>query len=422
MLTGKMMSEIVRRLLLACVILAGLASTCRAESSDILMGVPLDYHGSVELSKAYVQGQRDFVAYMNLQGGVEGHQIRMLDGEHSNKIELGIEEYERMRAAGVLTVDPMSTIVARTLTQRALNDKVNLLTFYTGRSDTSDGKVFPYVFPLSPTYWSQAALLIHYFAEREGGSLKGKTIGYVSDSSPSALGMSTLPFVQELSRRLGFKLVTALYPRAGDRTPALAEFVKSKPDWTLVWDGGPNKQIVYKYLYTHGIKPARVGTLVWLAEPEMKSISQLSKGMLKFEGVATGTETPLIRKIVEQVVAPGAGSGPEENVGTTPYNIGVASAATVAQAAKLALASSAHDLTREGLHNGFEHISNFDAGGLEPPMTITSSDHQGGGAGRIVRWTGARWKPVTGWQAAYQDLVWEFIHRSSSEFVQSTGR
>ena len=53
--------------------------------------------------------------------------------------------------------------VARALVQRATADKINLITAYSGRSDAADGETFPYVFPLSPNYWTQAGLLIDFF-------------------------------------------------------------------------------------------------------------------------------------------------------------------------------------------------------------------------------------------------------------------
>ena len=62
-----------------------------------------------------------------------------------------------LRIGGMVLVDPLSTPVARALVSRALEDKVNLVTAFSGRSDAADGSVFPYVMPLSPNYWTQPA-------------------------------------------------------------------------------------------------------------------------------------------------------------------------------------------------------------------------------------------------------------------------
>ena len=36
------------------------------------------------------------------------------------------------------------------------------------RTDAADGETFPYIFPLSPNYWTQAGLLIDYFRQQDG--------------------------------------------------------------------------------------------------------------------------------------------------------------------------------------------------------------------------------------------------------------
>ena len=64
-------------------------------------------------------------------------------------------------------VDPLSTPVARALVSRALEDKINMVTAFSGRSDAADGSVFPYVMPLSPNYWTQAGLIVDFFRQQD---------------------------------------------------------------------------------------------------------------------------------------------------------------------------------------------------------------------------------------------------------------
>jgi branched-chain amino acid transport system substrate-binding protein len=90
--------------------------------------------------------------------------------------------------------------------------------------------------------------------------------------------------------------------------------------------------------------------------------------------------------------------------------------ALFAEGARRALESEGPPLTPAKLKKGFERIRNFTAGGLLPPTTVTSEDHQGGGQGRISVWDGKGWKPETGWFAASQDVVWDLVRKSSAEF------
>ena len=62
----------------------------------------------------------------------------------------------------------------------------------------SDGRWFPYVFPLPDHYWSQASVVIRYIGQQEGGleKLKGKKIVHIYHNSP--YGKEANPTLEEL--------------------------------------------------------------------------------------------------------------------------------------------------------------------------------------------------------------------------------
>ena len=41
------------------------------------------------------------------------------------------------------------------------------------------------------------------------------------------------------------------------------------------------------------------------------------------------------------------------------------------------------------------------------------------GMGRISRWDGKRFEPITDWYSANQDVVWQEIRKYSSEFAKT---
>ena len=71
------------------------------------------------------------------------------------------------------------------------------------------------------------------------------------------------------------------------------------------------------------------------------------------------------------------------------------------------------------LNAGLHGIKDFTADGMIPATTITPDDHQGGGMGRISRWDGKRFVPITDWYSANQDVVWAEIRKYSSEFAKT---
>jgi branched-chain amino acid transport system substrate-binding protein len=368
----------------------------------------------------YSQGQRDYLTLVNERGGVSGWKIQADVVDTGNETQRGIEAYERFKREGVLVVDPLSTPVSRALVPRALNDKINLVTMFSGRSDAADGSVFPYVIPMSASYWSQAAVLIEYIARQEK-DLKGKKIAIVYIDTP--FGKEPLPLLREIAKRRGFELLPFPYAPPGNEQAAVwTQVRRANPNWTLIWGGGVGQTVSLKEAIRNGISPEKIASVVWLSESDMKVVGEdAAKGVLKFEGAASGREPKIIQDILKDVVSKGKGAGPQELVGTSYYNIGVLSAALMVEGTRKALEiSKGAMITSQTLNEGLRSITKFNAEGLSPSITITKTDHQGGGMGRVAQWDGRRWVAKSDWLSADQDLVWELIKQSSAEFKKGS--
>jgi len=367
----------------------------------------------------YSQGQRDYFSLVNERGGVGGWKISADIVDTGNAPQRGIEAYERFKRDGVVLIDPLSTPVSRALVSRVLQDKINMVTMVSGRSDAADGSVFPYVLPLSPSYWSQAAALVEYMGQQDKG-LKDKKIAFVHIDTP--FGREPLPLLQELAKRRGFELLTFPYaPPGNEQSATWTQVRRAKPDWTIIWGGGVGQTVSLKEALRNGITPDRIASVIWLSESDMKVVGpEQVKGVLKFEGAAGGREPKVIQDILREVVAKGKGAGAQELVGTTYYNIGVMSGAIMVEGVRRALEiTKGSAVTAETLNEGLRSIGGFTADGLIPPLTTTKTDHQGGGRGRVAQWDGKRWVAKTDWLAADQDVVWQLIKASSAEFKKS---
>src|SRR5262249_39058148 len=79
---------------------------------------------------------------------------------------------------GATVITPLSTGITYSLIDKVSADKIPLVSLGYGRTDASDGRVFPYVFPLITNYWSQNTAKIKFIGTKEGGmdKLKGKKI------------------------------------------------------------------------------------------------------------------------------------------------------------------------------------------------------------------------------------------------------
>src|SRR6266851_1266170 len=362
---------LMRKMITGLALAAGLSATALAsaaaqDKAPIKVGTALDFTAVYTFVTAeYSQGQRDYIALLNAKGGIKGHPVEIMVVDTGNQPQRGIEAYERFKSEGAVLVDFLSTPVSRAVVPRALGDGMNVVTMFHGRSDAADGKVFPTIFPMTPAYWSQATAIVKYIEGQEKGGLKGKRIALVMIDSP--FGREPVPVFEELSKPLD-----------------------------------------------------HLASVIWISETDANIIgADQTKGLLRFEGVASGKDPAVIKAIQQEVVAKGKAAGPAEKVGSTYYNIGVASMALFAEGARRALDKEGEPLTPAKLKHGLESIKDFTADGLLPPVTITSEDHQGGGRGRIAAWDGSKWTAKSDWSAAYQDIVWNLVHKSAEEFKAS---
>jgi branched-chain amino acid transport system substrate-binding protein len=415
--------ETPMRRLLAGIALAALVAAGSVEAQEkapIKVGAALDFTAVYTfLTAEYSQGQRDYVALLNARGGIKGVPVEINTVDTGNQPQRGIEAYERFKGEGAVLVDFLSTPVSRAVVPRALADGINVITMFHGRSDAADGRVFPTIFPMSPAYWSQATAIIQHIADQEKGNLKGKKIALVMIDSP--FGREPLPVFEELAKRLGYEFSSYPYPSPGnEQSASWTQLRRVRPDWTIIWGAGGGQPVSVREAIRNGIPLDHLASVIWMSETDAQIIgADQVKGLLRFEGVASGKDLPIIKAIEQEVVAKGKAAGPAEKVGSTYYNIGVASMAMFAEGARLALEKEGAPLTPQKLKKGLESIKDFTADGLLPPVTVTAEDHQGGGRGRIAAWDGSKWVPKGDWKAAYQDIVWELIKKNSEEFKTS---
>src|SRR5438477_5714966 len=94
-------------------------------------------------------------------GGINGVKLTWEKCETEYNNARGVECYERSKKkgpTGATVIHPLSTGITYSLIDKATTDKIPIISMGYGRTSATDGRVFPYVFPLITTYWSQATV------------------------------------------------------------------------------------------------------------------------------------------------------------------------------------------------------------------------------------------------------------------------
>src|SRR5215470_12695277 len=117
----------------------------------------------------FANGYVDYLKLVNAQGGINGVKITFEECETGYATDKGVECYERLKGKGATVFQPLSTGITFALTEKAPADKIPLITAGYGRSESADGQVFKWNFPLMGTYWVAADVLVQHIGMKEGG-------------------------------------------------------------------------------------------------------------------------------------------------------------------------------------------------------------------------------------------------------------
>ena len=394
-------------------------------SQHALAADPIRFALCVDMTKSYpfitvpyVQGVRDYAALINSKGGIENHPIEIIIVDHGNEPQRGIECYERMKDQAI-TVDFLSTPVAKGVLPRAMKDGKVMIQAIAGRGDAVDGEVFEWVFPLGATYWGQAANIISHFKKQSGGSLKGKKIAFLHLDHP--FSYEPLPVLQELQKREGFDLQLFPYPPPGsDQSSAWSQIRRVQPDLIVHWGFSQMNVVAAKEATRNGIPMDKIVTVSFLNDVDINNIGPgAAKGIRRSTIVASGTDQALVQEIGRELYDKGRGAGDRKLLSDVYYANGLGVYAPVFEAARLAIRNDKAPLTAEKMRRGLTSVRNYNANGLIPPLTVTAKDHGGGGKTRIEMWDGVKWVPQSDWIADYDDLVWATAKKFSSEFAKA---
>src|SRR4051812_24115080 len=158
----------------------------------------------------------DYMAMLNQRdGGMNGVKFTWEKCETEYNNARGVECYERSKkkgSTGATVIHPLSTGITYSLIEKATADKIPVISMGYGRTSAADGRVFPYVFPLITTYWSQATVSVKFIAQKMGRyyNLNGNTIalGYLA----SACGTKPSATLADLAKAHGYELTPPPVP------------------------------------------------------------------------------------------------------------------------------------------------------------------------------------------------------------------
>jgi branched-chain amino acid transport system substrate-binding protein len=379
-----------------------------------------------------------FIDYLTLlnerDGGINGVKLVWEECETVYDVDRGVECYERLKKqgpTGAAAMLPPGTHIVYALTERATHDRIPLLTVGFGRTDASDGRVFPYVFNPPINYWSQNTAKIRFIGQRVGGMEKLKGLKIVHVYHESDYGQETLAILDTQAARYGFAVQhLAVKPPGLDQKETWRRVKAAQPDWVILRSVGVMTPTALKEAAQVGIPRDKiVGPSPTCSEQDMIPAGEAARGYICAIWHATGRHFPLVQEMLTSVYARGKGAGPEADVGTQRWIRGMLHGLLTTEAIRTAMREFGNQpLTGAQVQWGLEHLTitpallkELGAEDLLAPFSLSCRDHEGGGSVKFQQWDGTQWTVLTDWIAPDQALVRPLVEASAAKYAQEKG-
>ncbi len=379
----------------------------------------------------WANGYVDYLKLVNAQGGINGVKIIYEECETGYLTDKGVECYERLKGkhGGATLFQPLSTGITFALTEKAPGDKIPLITAGYGRSESQDGGVFKWNFPLVGTYWIAADAMLQVIGKKEGGlaKLKGKKIALVYHDSP--YGKEPIPLLQERAKMHGFELQLLPVTAPGvEQKSTWLQIRQSKPDYTLLWGWGVMNSTALKEAVATGYAREKMYGIWWSgAEPDVKDVGAGAKGynaVAMQHGAEPGSK--VVKEILAKVHGKGQGTGPKDEVGQVLYMRGALSAMLGVEGVRRAQERfgkgkvMSGEQTRWGLENLALDQKKLDAlgfAGVMRPISTSCVDHVGANWARMHTWDGAKWVFTSDWLEADEQIIKPMVKAAADKYA-----
>ena len=379
----------------------------------------------------FANGYADYLKLVNARGGINGVKVLLEECETGYATDRGVECYERLKGkhGGATVFQPLSTGITFALTEKAPNDKIPLITSGYGRSESADGGVFKWNFPLVGTYWVAADVLVQQIAKKEGGldKLKGKKIALVYHDSP--YGKEPIALLQERAAAHGFsvQLLPVTHPGVEQKATWL-QIRQNKPDYVFLWGWGVMNSTSLKEAQATGYPREKMYGVWWSgAEPDVKDVGAGAKGYNAL-ALQHGAEpnSKVIQDVLSMVHAKGQGTGPKEEVGQVLYMRGLSAAMLAVEWVRSAQEryGKGKVVTSEQARWGYENLNLTQAKldglgfkGVMRPVSTSCQDHMGSAWARIHTWDGSKWVFSSDWLQADEQIIKPMVKTAADKYA-----
>jgi branched-chain amino acid transport system substrate-binding protein len=158
--------------------------------------------GTGDVGGPYALAARDYINYVNRQGGVNGKKIDLIDTDYAYKIPQAISAYKDMVSKGVIAILGWGTGDTEAMAPMITTDKIPYLS-----ASYSEHLVFektPYNFILATTYSDQARLALKWIKDNWKDKSRAPRVALLY--SDTGFGRAPMQDAEEYAKKIGVEI------------------------------------------------------------------------------------------------------------------------------------------------------------------------------------------------------------------------
>ena len=372
-----------------------IASVGFAKPKQIVIGGIFDVTGRTgAVGAPYAEAVRDYVKYLNENGGINGIKIKLLDVDYQYKIPQALAAYKNLQGKAI-AIEGWGTGDTEALSPLITRDKIPYMSASYSEHLT-DPSLTPYNFLIGVTYADQARVALEFIKQQHKGPGKAKVCFIYNDTGFGRSPFFTVkyrgkmfPAADAYAKKIGVDVVDTeiVALNALEATSQLLNMQKSGAEWAIVQETKATATIL-KDAKKLGLKTKFIALNWGMNKLFAKLAGDAAEGVYwtcPF-GLWNDTDLPgvqLMRKVSMKY-------HPNKKDRIVCYSQGFAAMYVMAEALK-----RAKSYTGEGVKNALESLKNLDTGGLTGPITFSKKSHKGSVSLRIYQFQKGKFVPVS---------------------------
>lgn len=386
---------------------------------------------------AFGDGMADYYRLLNKRdGGINGVRLRWEKCETAYKAERVAACYEKLKkasASGLPFFHPLSTDATYALVEQGRADQVPIITMGYGRADGSDGRVFPYLFPVITSYWSQSTSEIRFIGQLEGGMEKLAGLKIANVHHDSAYGKETIPVLERQAQKYGFEFrnFPVAHPGLDQKSIWLQVARQYKPDYVILRGWGVMNPMALKEARRVKFPASKVIGSWWSgSEEDVIPAGPAAKDYYAAGYQSAGADYPVIQDMLQHVYDQGEGDMDPRRVGSIYFNRAVAMAIVGTEAIRdaMRMVGENRPVTGAEVQAALEQLTldearlaKLGAVGLLPEIRLSCRNHGGDSPLKFLQWNGSAWTEATDWIETDQSIVRPMAESSAAAYANENG-